>query len=658
MVLAFEIFEEIDKLKLNEEKQKLWLKQYEGKKFSIGDKGKDLIYWKKEEDKYVYYDSRFHESIKTIKGDEIFLNKINKIQRHERIFVIEFDDHVPGTNLKDKEKISQNIKLVKELLEKNNIGYIESTHNGNSNYIWIEYERDLKDKEIEEIIKILAPINSEADVNFASSNKRLPILFAPHWKYGIRELPINFYKGEKLSDEIISKISLEKKPSEIKEINVNGYRTSKITPLDIIKNYMNKTDLSIQLYKVQPYFYDKSGLWWIWSNEQKKWEIVDDTEILIMVSNKSDANTISSTERNEIIESMKQYGRKRTPKPVKRTWIQFVDKIYDIEDGSCFDATPEYFVTNPIPWKVSGDPRTPIMDRIFEEWVGKKYVPLLYEIIAYSLLPDYPINRLFCLIGGGMNGKSKFLELLQIFVGIENVCSTELDTLISSRFEVTRLHKKLVCLMGETNFGEISKTSILKKLTGKDVIGFEYKNKNPFEDYNYAKIIIATNNLPTTTDKTIGFYRRWCIVDFPNTFSEKKDILMDIPKEEYSNLAYNSIVTLNKLLKAREFTNEGTIEERAKKYEDKSDPLEKFIKEFTEEDQNGFIWKFQFEKQLNEWCIDNKFRQMSDIVIGKKMKEKGINQGQKQSDWLIEGKYKTLRVWEGIKWIGGSKSQV
>jgi len=54
---------------------------------------------------------------------------------------------------------------------------------------------------------------------------------------------------------------------------------------------------------------------------------------------------------------------------------------------------------------------------------------------------------------------------------MQNVCSTELDSLISSRFEVTRLHKKLVCLMGETNFGEIRKTSILKKLTGKDIIG-------------------------------------------------------------------------------------------------------------------------------------------------------------------------------------------
>lgn len=56
---------------------------------------------------------------------------------------------------------------------------------------------------------------------------------------------------------------------------------------------------------------------------------------------------------------------------------------------------------------------TPVMDRIFTEWVGESHKRTLYEIISYCMLSDYPINRLFCFIGAGMNGKSKFLELLR-----------------------------------------------------------------------------------------------------------------------------------------------------------------------------------------------------------------------------------------------------
>ncbi len=405
----------------------------------------------------------------------------------------------------------------------------------------------------------------------------------------------------------------------------------------------------------QPLFYDKSGMFWLWNNDLKSWELSDEVDILNMIERETGQDIISSKSRTEIINALKQRGRLRIPKDIEHSWIQFKDKIYDAKTGESFEATPDYFVTNPIPWKISEDSETPIIDKIFEQWVGEDYKKTLYEILAYCLLPDYPINRLFCFIGSGMNGKSCFLNLLKTFIGGPNVCSTELDTLLSSRFEVTKLHKKLVCLMGETNFNEMSKTSILKKLTGGDMIGFEYKNKTPFQDINYAKIIIATNNLPTTTDKTIGFYRRWMIVDFPNQFSEKEDILSQIPEEEYNNLATKCFKILIELLKKREFTNEGTVEERIKKYEDHSNPLEKFIREFTLEDSESFIWKHEFAKKLNQWCKETRFREVSEVVIGRKMKELGISQSLKPAEFPHGDK--RFRAWNGIKWRADQDDQ-
>jgi len=420
----------------------------------------------------------------------------------------------------------------------------------------------------------------------------------------------------------------------------------------IIRNYLNKEDLSKQLLELQPLYYDENKLWWFWNKKEFKWEITDETNILNFVRELSFANTINSKDKNEIVEALKQEARTKKPIEAKNTWVQFKDIIVNIITGEEIKASPKYFITNPIPYAMSKNKfyLTPKIDKIFEEWVGKEHVQTLYEIIAYSLIPNYPLHRIFCLIGGGMNGKSCFLNLLKKFIGQDNCCSTELDTLLTSRFEVTRLHKKLVCIMGETNFSEMSKTSILKKLSGGDLIGFEYKNKNPFQEVNYAKIMIATNNLPTTTDKTIGFYRRWLIIDFPNQFSEKKDILAEIPEEEYECLTIKCLMILKDLLENKEFYNEGTIEDRMKKYEDHSDPLEKFIKEFTEEDIDGCIWKFEFEKKLNEWCKENQFRQLSEIVVGRKMKEKGIEQGLKIPEWSSEGQRKQIRAWLGLKW--------
>lgn len=421
------------------------------------------------------------------------------------------------------------------------------------------------------------------------------------------------------------------------------------------KIFSGKIELSERFIKEQPIFYDKAGLWWMWNNEKKCWEMTDEITISNFLHFSLGFDTVNTKERNEIIQALKQVGRLHSPKPLPETLIQFKDKLIDIFSGIEIDATPEYFTTNPIPYKPHSNKfmETPTMDRIFEEWVGKEHVKTLYQIISYCLLPDYPIHRLFCFIGAGMNGKSCFLRLIEKFLGPSNCCSTELDSLINSRFEVTRLHKKLVCMMGETNFNELSKTSILKKLTGQDLIGFEYKNKNLFEEKNYAKILISTNNLPETTDKTIGFYRRWLIIDFPNQFSEQIDILKHIPEEEYESLALKSIMYLYDILKERHFHNEGSIEDKQKNYEEKSNPFDKFYREYVNESNpNSDIPKWEFEKRLNEWCKENRFRNISEMVIAKKMKEKNIQEVKIYKEWFENNEKvnRQVRCWGGIKW--------
>jgi P4 family phage/plasmid primase-like protien len=421
-----------------------------------------------------------------------------------------------------------------------------------------------------------------------------------------------------------------------------------------IVSYYGKRDLARKILSIKPFYYDESKNWWMWCHEKFYWKLIDETDILNIVDHLALYNTVNSKEKNEIIEALKQESRKNKPEKIKNTWIQFDKVIYDIKTGDKLIASPRWFVTNPIPYQLHKDnfENTPTMDRIFEEWVGKDHIRTLYEIISYCMLPDYPINRIFCFIGSGLNGKSKFLELIKKFTGVDNCCSTELDMLLTSRFEVTRLHKKLVCMMGETNFGEIKNTSILKKLTGGDLIGFEYKGKNPFHEVNYAKIIISTNNLPTTNDKTIGFYRRWMIIDFPNQFSEKKDIILDIPEDEYNCLALKCCTILKGLLEQRAFTNEGSIEERTQKFEDRSNFFDKFWKEYIEEDPEGEVSKSDFERRFSQFCKNNRHRMPSPKDINEKMKEKGIEESRFYASWYENDKEikKQVRGWTGIKW--------
>jgi putative DNA primase/helicase len=408
-----------------------------------------------------------------------------------------------------------------------------------------------------------------------------------------------------------------------------------------------------RFFKLQPIFLDKSKIYWIWNWKKYKFEIVDNIDIKIAVEDLANKGHISNKITNAILEELPTEARRRIPKPMKKHWIQFHDTIVDLKTKEEFKVTPDYFVTNPIPWKLGDSSETPTIDKIFTEWCGDEYQKTLKQIVAYCLYPDYPIHRIFWLYGEGLNGKSCYLEFVRKFLGDENVTATELDTLITSRFELTRLHKKLVAIMGEANLETMNKSSILKKLVGNDYIGFEYKHKKPFEDKSYAKLIIATNNLPPTTDKTAGLYRRMLITDFPNQFDEKEDIISTIPDIEFNNFARASVDILSELLKTRKFANEGSIEDRTKKYEEYSNPFDKFWKDHINNDNpDDYITINQFRIKFDQWCIENRFRKISDINLNKYMKDKDVQKGSKYVDWYENERKinRKAKAWLGITW--------
>lgn len=430
-------------------------------------------------------------------------------------------------------------------------------------------------------------------------------------------------------------------------------------------------ELAEEFHKINPFFFDGAGLWWNWDKNEKCYKIVDATDLLneidkyewfkpmkegIDKENKADWKlivTTASTPRNEIVESLKRIGRLNIPKDIPKTWIQFKKWVVDIETNETFPVTSKMFATNPIPWDIGESEDTPTIDKIFTEWVGEKNKMMLYEIIAYSMLPDYPIHRFFVLNGSGLNGKSKYLELIRRIIGCDNCSSSELDVLTYSRFEpAMKLYKKLVCMMGETNVSTLKRTQFIKRATGQDIISYEFKLKGAFNDINYAKLILATNSLPITYDKTTGFYRRPLIIDFPNKFDEKIDILSTIPKKEYKNLVKKSISVLQKLLKRRTFTNEPTVEQKRERYELTSNPILRFIKQYCKEDVNADVVYADFYEKFCQFVKDEDVRRLTRHEVTELLTRDGYETKNKKTK-TPEGKDTTRCHILGLSWKNG-----
>jgi len=425
----------------------------------------------------------------------------------------------------------------------------------------------------------------------------------------------------------------EKKPREPRDKHI---KNDVIDTLDMgFGVYRDNMGLAEEMQKITPIIYDTSKNLWLYLKNKGYYERIDDTDILSVIRMKTDEYVIEGTKAGEIKRAIQITGRERfrNTKEIKESWINTSSGLYDIETGEIIKPNPEYFLKCPVPHKIGNSTDTPIIDKLFNDWIGDRK-QILYEILAYCLYDSYPIHRMFILFGSGRNGKSQFIELIERFVGKENTTSTELEKLIDSRFECCKLYRKKVASIGETNFTAIKSSDRIKKITGHDTLTAEFKGKDAFDFKNTAKIIIASNSIPETLDKTEAFHSRCIIIEFKNRFNEGKPIIDTIPESEYENLLRKCLKILPELLKNGKFTNEGTIEEKAERYERLSNPFPTFKdKELIEKfDCKAPI--FVIRDMYGIFCKKNGFRTIGDREFTQLLHKEGYET--KKEYW---GKY-------------------
>jgi P4 family phage/plasmid primase-like protien len=395
----------------------------------------------------------------------------------------------------------------------------------------------------------------------------------------------------------------------------------------------NYQKLAVGLLAKQPLYFDQAKIWWIWNAQEARWKTGDETDVFNGVNQYllNPEETVKQKPRNQLLTALKQQARLKPPLTPPETWVQFQTEVYDIITGQHFPASPEYLMVNPLPWKVGDSELTPRIDELLLSWSYKKdyqdetYALTLYQIMAYSMLNTQPLQTLIALTGAGSNGKGCFTKMLEKFLGEDNCAHTELNKLLSRTFETSFLYKKLASFMNELNEDDMKNTALLKSLSGQDKIRFEFKGKGVFSDKSYATVIMSTNSLPLTPDKSSGYYRRWLVVDFPNTFPTGKDILQSIPEWEFENLARKLIRIAGELLNEEKFENNGSIEERMQRYEERANPVQKFIDNFYVQDLEGFVLQKVFTDDLNKWLPTQNQRQLSSKAIGNMLREIGYD---------------------------------
>ena len=316
--------------------------------------------------------------------------------------------------------------------------------------------------------------------------------------------------------------------------------------------------------------------------------------------------------------------------------------------------SPDLLSTIQLPVDYNPEAKCPEIQKFLREVVEEENVHVLEEFAGHCLYLGYLIHKAGLLVGETDSGKSIFIELLRRFLGMQNCTAKSLQDLINNRFARASLYGKLLNAFSELSYKKIDDSGIFKALTGGDRISAERKYKDPFEFYNFAKLLFSANAIPPTSDWSDAFFNRWLIVQFPNRFTGKEKDPNLIEKltrpEELSGFLNIAIRGLRRLLEQGRFSSSESIEDTARTYTLLSNPVARFLEECCEFGPEFEVKKWDLYNAYVEFCKSNGILPYSQRRFTDMLKEYFTQKKYELGDTRHHGDSK--RTWVGLKLKG------
>ncbi|RKD25226.1 putative DNA primase/helicase [Caminicella sporogenes DSM 14501] len=336
---------------------------------------------------------------------------------------------------------------------------------------------------------------------------------------------------------------------------------------------------------------------------------------------------LTKTKRNEIYSYLQLIAEDVEPSCEDYNLIAFNNGIYNIKNDTFVDHSPEYIITNKIPWDYNPNAYWKLTDKTLDKIScnDSEIRAVLEELIGYTFYRRNEIGKAFILTGDKLNGKSTFLDMVTNLIGIKNIAALDLKEL-GKRFKTAELFGKLANIGDDIGDEFIANPSIFKKLVTGERINAEKKGQDPFDFNNYSKLLFSANNIPRVKDKTGAVQRRLLIIPFNARFSPddpdfKPHIKYELrSRESMEYLILLGIKGLKRVLKNRCFTKSSKVEKELKEYEKTNNPIIGFYEEYEKEIENEITGEV-YKKYL-EYCLNNNLQPFSHIEFSRQINKR------------------------------------
>jgi P4 family phage/plasmid primase-like protien len=248
---------------------------------------------------------------------------------------------------------------------------------------------------------------------------------------------------------------------------------------------------------------------------------------------------------------------------------------------------------------------------------------LLQQFAGYLLLPDTGKQRFLMMVGEGANGKSVVCAVLRALLGENNISTVPLE-MFGERFRLAGTLGKLANIAAEV--GELDRVAEgqLKAFVTGDPIECERKFKTPFTARPTARLVLATNNPPTFSDKSDGLWRRMLLLKFTVQIPEAERVAgMDSVEfwqesGELPGILNWALAGLHALRRQGRFVVPTACQEEVEKLRTESNPTRRFLQENYQVGL-GEILTADLYSTYCEWCKSHGHHPLADVGFGREL---------------------------------------
>lgn len=239
----------------------------------------------------------------------------------------------------------------------------------------------------------------------------------------------------------------------------------------------------------------------------------------------------------------------------------FQNGVLDLKTMEFSPSSPKLGFRYVLGYDYDPTAKCPTFDKFLREVLNndQDLMSIVCEFVGYAMSNDeYWLHKALILEGEGSNGKSTLMNVIKALAGKDSYSVASLAG-IKKENTLQTLDGKLFNISSETPSKALFESSLFKAITSGEEVNVRKLYSNTYTMKNRAKLILACNDMPETTDYSHGLVRRLMIVPFRQVFSTtngNKDAFIERKlKLELPGIFNKMIAAYKEVVKREAFTH-------------------------------------------------------------------------------------------------------